>query len=251
MLTTDPSDPDPWLASERLSRARRTAAVRSLRRMRGRRSAVAVLAASLALAGGAMAQSPASTSTGGAAASPARGSGVAALQRALGIPADGVYGRQTRRAVRAFQRAHGLVVDGVAGPATRAALGLKANSARRGGARSGSQLERIAQCESGGDPAAVSADGRYRGKYQFSRATWRAMGGSGDPAKAPESVQDAMAAKLLAARGTSPWPNCSSGAPPASPACAARVRGRRPPPRWTRRPSSRPCWCRRCSCRRP
>jgi hypothetical protein len=34
------------------------------------------------------------------------------------------------------------------------------------------------------------------------------MGGTGDPAKAPESVQDAMAAKLLAQRGASPWPVC-------------------------------------------
>ena len=43
------------------------------------------------------------------------GGSVAALQRALGIPADGIYGPQTRGAVRRFQRAHGLVVDGIAG----------------------------------------------------------------------------------------------------------------------------------------
>ena len=69
-------------------------------------------------------------------------------------------------------------------------------------------LARIAQCESGGDPSAVSADGRYRGKYQFTRATWRAMGGSGDPAAAPEAEQDQRAAALLAAQGTAPWPAC-------------------------------------------
>ena len=51
-----------------------------------------------------------------------RGPAVAAAQRALGIPADGVFGRQTRRAVRTFQRAHGLLVDGVIGPVTRGAL---------------------------------------------------------------------------------------------------------------------------------
>jgi hypothetical protein len=34
------------------------------------------------------------------------------------------------------------------------------------------------------------------------------MGGSGDPADAPEAEQDRIAAKLLAARGTAPWPNC-------------------------------------------
>ena len=33
--------------------------------------------------------------------------------------------------------------------------------------------------------------------------------GTGDPARAAESVQDAMAAKLLSLRGTSPWPNCA------------------------------------------
>jgi hypothetical protein len=207
--TTDPSNSDPWLASKRRSRARRAEAVRSLRRTRGRRSAVAVLGASLALAGGAMAETT-SSSTGGAAASPSiSGSGVVALQRALGITADGVYGPQTRRAVRAFQRSHGLAVDGIAGPQTLRALGLSAASTRQSGAAAGSLLQRIAQCESGGNPGAVSPDGRYRGKYQFSRATWRGLGGRGDPAAAPESVQDAMAAKLLAARGTSPWPNCA------------------------------------------
>lgn len=35
---------------------------------------------------------------------------------------DGIFGTQTRKAVRNFQRAAGLVVDGVAGPATKAAL---------------------------------------------------------------------------------------------------------------------------------
>jgi hypothetical protein len=208
--TTDLCSSEPWLDSKRRSRARRAEAVRRLRRMRGRRSAVAVLGASLALAGGAMAHS--GSSGGAAAQSSVQGAGVAALQRALGIPADGVYGPQTRRAVRAFQRSHGLVVDGIAGPQTLGALGLSGGGSVKqasAGASSGSTLERIAQCESGGHPTAVSADGRYRGKYQFSRATWRAMGGSGDPAEAPESEQDAMAAKLLAARGTSPWPNCA------------------------------------------
>ncbi|HEX6618892.1 MAG TPA: transglycosylase family protein, partial [Solirubrobacteraceae bacterium] len=69
-------------------------------------------------------------------------------------------------------------------------------------------LQRIAQCESGGDPSAISGDGTYRGKYQFDRETWRAMGGSGDPADAPEAEQDRIAAALVAQRGTAPWPTC-------------------------------------------
>jgi peptidoglycan hydrolase-like protein with peptidoglycan-binding domain len=203
--TTDLSCPEPYLDSKRRSRARRADARRRLRRLRGRRSAVAVLGASLLLTGGAVAQQGGGASSA-AAKSSVRGSGVVALQRALGIPADGIYGPQTRRAVKRFQRAHGLVVDGIAGPQTLAALGLSAHASS---SRRSSTLQRIAQCESGGDPTAVSADGRYRGKYQFSRATWRSLGGKGDPAAAPEPVQDAMAAKLLAQRGTSPWPNCA------------------------------------------
>jgi peptidoglycan hydrolase-like protein with peptidoglycan-binding domain len=141
-------------------------------------------------------------------------SGTVALQRALGVPADGVIGPVTRRAIRRYQRSHGLAVDGVAGPATLGSLGISASTVKTKApattrTTSGSAtLARIARCESSGNPTAVSASGRYRGKYQFSRATWRALGGTGDPAKAPESVQDAMAAKLLAQRGTSPWPVC-------------------------------------------
>ena len=69
-------------------------------------------------------------------------------------------------------------------------------------------LEAIASCESGGDPAAVSSDGSYRGKYQFSFETWAAVGGSGDPAAAPEAEQDYRAALLYAQSGSSPWPVC-------------------------------------------
>jgi hypothetical protein len=69
-------------------------------------------------------------------------------------------------------------------------------------------LESIASCESGGDPTAVSSDGSYRGKYQFDYGTWASMGGSGDPAAAPESEQDYRAALLYASSGSSPWPIC-------------------------------------------
>jgi lysozyme family protein len=136
------------------------------------------------------------------------GTSVKALQRALRIPADGIYGRQTRRAVRRFQRAHGLTVDGIAGRQTLAALGLTARQASSDDAAT--VLERIAECESGGDPTAVSRDRRYFGKYQFSKATWRAMGGRGNPARATEAEQDRRAMRLYRQRGTAPWPVCGS-----------------------------------------
>ena len=71
-----------------------------------------------------------------------------------------------------------------------------------------STLESIATCESGGDPTAVSSDGSYRGKYQFDYGTWESMGGSGDPAAAPEKEQDYRAALLYTQSGSSPWPIC-------------------------------------------
>ena len=69
-------------------------------------------------------------------------------------------------------------------------------------------LESIAACESGGDPTIVSADGSYRGKYQFDYGTWESVGGSGDPAAASEAEQDYRAALLYSQSSSSPWPVC-------------------------------------------
>jgi hypothetical protein len=77
-----------------------------------------------------------------------------------------------------------------------------------GGSTASAGLEAIAACESGGNPAAVSPDGQYRGKYQFDLQTWQSVGGSGDPAAASEAEQDRRAAALMAQRGSSPWPVC-------------------------------------------
>jgi hypothetical protein len=157
-----------------------------------------------------------------------RGRAVRRLQRKLGVPADGAFGPQTERAVKRFQRRNGLAADGVVGPLTRGKLGLARFSSADvrhpprdapsdGGGDSAVKLPRvlreIAQCESGGNPRAVSSNGLYRGKFQFSRSTWKAIGGRGsDPAKASEAHQDRMALRLYRQQGVAPWPACGGAA---------------------------------------
>ena len=201
----------------RASQARRVQRARRRRNvLRGRAGVTLAVAVFSFAAAGALAQDAATPLAPGVKSTDT----VRALQQELGVSADGVYGPKTRAAVKRFQRAHGLAADGVAGPQTLAALGVSAAAPKAQGADDNSStaapsgdaaaatLQRIAQCESGDNPSAVSADGTYRGKYQFDRETWRAMGGSGDPAQAPEAEQDRIAAALLAQRGTAPWPVC-------------------------------------------
>ena len=85
---------------------------------------------------------------------------------------------------------------------------VAATGAKGAGSTASPQLEAIAACESGGNPSAIGGGGQFRGKYQFTYETWAAVGGSGDPAAAPEAEQDQRAAMLLAQSGTSPWPVC-------------------------------------------
>ena len=214
-MNRDLSSPVPWRRSLRASQARRAKRARRRRNaLRGRAGVTLAVAVFSVAAAGALAQDAATPLAPGVQSTDT----VRALQQELGVSADGVYGPKTRAAVKRFQRAHGLTADGVAGPQTLAALGVSAapkakeaddsSATAPSGDAAAATLQRIAQCESGGNPSAVSADGTYRGKYQFDRETWRAMGGSGDPADAPEAEQDRIAAALLAQRGTAPWPVC-------------------------------------------
>jgi Transglycosylase-like domain/Putative peptidoglycan binding domain len=213
----DLSSPVPWRRSLRASRERRAARARRRRlALRGRAGVTLAVVLSAVAAGGAFAQSAATPVAPGVQSADT----VRTLQQKLGVGADGVYGPRTKAAVKRFQRAHGLTVDGVAGPQTLAALAVataaseasadavRSDATAAPAAEADGTLQRIAQCESGGDPTAVSADGTYRGKYQFDRTTWQRLGGDGDPAQAAEAEQDRIAGKLLARRGTAPWPNC-------------------------------------------
>lgn len=68
---------------------------------------------------------------------------------------------------------------------------------------------KLAQCESGGNPSIVSANGKYHGLYQFTVSTWQAMGGSGLPSQASASEQTQRAQALQARSGWGQWPACA------------------------------------------
>jgi hypothetical protein len=228
------------LARSRLRRATARRLRRRRLRLRGAALSIALVALAIAAVGAGAAVGQQAVSSGsGLLALGAQGEAVSAVQRALGIPVTGVFDPKTKVAVVSFQRRQGLLVDGIVGPQTRGALGLapapasgaasaatgtaSSQSAATGsaGAQSGatgsasagstapsSSLQSIAQCESGGNPEAVGGGGQFRGKYQFTRQSWQAVGGTGDPAAAPEAEQDRRAAMLYAQSGASNWPAC-------------------------------------------
>jgi hypothetical protein len=100
------------------------------------------------------------------------------------------------------------------------AMFIAAHNAQRAqdkfaGAISDAGLARLRACESGGRYNAVSANGTYRGAYQFSRQTWNSVAGSHypslrnvDPAAAAPFDQDRMARALWATGGRGQWPVC-------------------------------------------
>ncbi len=62
---------------------------------------------------------------------------IGSVQKALGLPADRVFGPSTTRAVKRFQRKHGLHPDGIVGPATWTLI-KRVRARQRGSARSAS-----------------------------------------------------------------------------------------------------------------
>jgi Putative peptidoglycan binding domain len=97
------------------------------------------LAVAFALACGLVAGAPAVAGAELKAGAASKRGDVRALQRKVGVAADGIFGPATERALRRWQRRHGLVADGIAGPQTRSAMGLGAGPVlkRRGGGSGG------------------------------------------------------------------------------------------------------------------
>ena len=122
-----------------------------------------------------------------------KGRRVRAAQRLLGIRADGLFGRGTRRAVKRFQSAHGLKPDGVIGPATWAALRRAAPSGNRRAPKIASRgaSVRLLQRSLGVTADGVFGPATQRAVKRFQRAhgltadgvvgpaTWAALGHAG------------------------------------------------------------------------
>jgi Putative peptidoglycan binding domain len=120
---------------------------------------------------------------------------VAQLQRWLGVTADGIFGKGTKRAVKRYQRAHGLTADGIVGPATWGSLKRAHRSARHtsraGGHASTRGRVRLLQRRLGITADGVFGPATQRAVKQFQRsrgltadgivgpATWAALGHPG------------------------------------------------------------------------
>ena len=187
----DLTDPEVWVRSGWRSRARREAAAHK-NEMPTPSPRGLSLAALLALTGVPTAGvvSGALGGSGGAEAQAktavaSRGSGVSALQRAIGVSADGVFGPQTQKALKAYQRSHGLTADGIAGPQTRSKLGMGTGPVlKRGGkARaSGVRATRSVAARGSGVQAlqrtiGVSADGVFGPQTEAALKRWQGSRG--------------------------------------------------------------------------
>lgn len=69
----------------------------------------------------------------------------------------------------------------------------------------------VANCESGDSIYAVSPSGTYRGWLQFSRATWNAYGGPGDPLGQSRELTATIADRVrTGGQGLGAWPVCGA-----------------------------------------
>jgi hypothetical protein len=86
-----------------------------------------------------------------------------------------------------------------------APLGLAVGTAN---AAPGMDWDALAQCEASGNWAANTGNGYYGG-LQFTQSTWKANGGSGNPANASREEQIRVAENVLRTQGKGAWPSCS------------------------------------------
>lgn len=128
--------------------------------------------------------------------------------------------RRTSSASAGVGRARGSVVDAaraslplprvaaVDTPVPRTVAPPRASRSRASRGH-GDVWAELARCESGGNPAARSANGRYTGAFQFSNETWHGLGYRGRAADHPYEVQLVAAQRLQARSGWGQWPRCA------------------------------------------
>ncbi|MCC6222780.1 MAG: peptidoglycan-binding protein [Thermoleophilia bacterium] len=194
-----------WDLSLALSRSKRAVAIDPPLLPKARRASVSLIIAAVAAATPALASAHSRSGRSSAAAevlgrSPLergdRGPAVERLQRALGIVADGIFGRQTLKAVRAFQKRAGLTVDGIAGPRTLAVLDGREVAAAGGTALErgdrGTAVRRLQRA------LGISADGIFgRQTLKAVRAFQRRAGLTVDGIAGPRTLTALSAARAL------------------------------------------------------
>ncbi|MDO0927355.1 transglycosylase family protein [Streptomyces sp. TG1A-8] len=100
-----------------------------------------------------------------------------------------------------------LVAAGVTG----SAIAIPLLGAASASAADGTTWDKVAECESGGSWSADTGNGYYGG-LQISQEDWEAHGGTryaSSADQASRSQQIAVAEKILADRGTTPWATCA------------------------------------------
>jgi hypothetical protein len=169
----------------------------------------------------------------------ARGTYVKRVQRMLGIPVTGVYGRRTTAAVIRFQKAHHLRVTGrvntttwraiiaywrahhTAVPAAAAPPAVDPTTSAAARASKSARIavgfaawqtsphgRYISRRESHNVCSVVSSNGAWRGKWQMTMTLWRGYGGTAfasTPERATCLEQDKVAYKVWIAQWWRPW----------------------------------------------
>ncbi|MER7766974.1 transglycosylase family protein [Kitasatospora sp. NPDC096140] len=90
--------------------------------------------------------------------------------------------------------------------------GASTAAAAAGGVRAGADWDAVARCESGGRWNTSTGNGYYGG-LQFDEATWRSNGGLAYAPRADRATREqqiAVAERLAARRGLTPWPACGA-----------------------------------------
>jgi cell wall-associated NlpC family hydrolase len=211
--TRDLGLPEYW--SHSTDRSRRRRAVRRSRLGEVQITRMSLAVAAVALTGGV---AGAAAGPGDAIAAPttagslnlSRGSSgpaVVALQSALGIPPDGMFGPRTERAVKRFQRAHGLPAIGRVGPQTTAALGLEVPARQRNATvkqRGASSLPAVALSRAAARALqaklGVQADGVIGPQTRAALKRWQAANGLAADGRATARTLQAMGLDPATAR---------------------------------------------------